>query len=81
MNKYLGILETDPIKQEEMKEKKSKRGISGEQAPGNYEYSRKHTKWINIGNVILEKYSERFLKWTRELKQKDQGTRKEMAMH
>ena len=81
--KYLGILETDTIKQAETKEKIQN------------EYLRRTRKLLetklNSRNLIigistwavpLVRYSGPFLKWTREeLKQMDQRTRKLMTMH
>ena len=77
--KYLGILEPDTIKQVEIKEKIQK------------EYLRRTRKLLNGWNlikgintlaVLIVRYSEPFLRWTRdELKQIDQRTRKLMTMH
>ena len=44
-------------------------------------YSRNLIKEINIWAVSLVRYSGPFLKWTKELKQMDQRTRKLMTMH
>ena len=80
--KYLGILETDTIRQTEMKETIRKRYLRR---------TRKHLetklccrnlfKGINIWVVPLVIYSGLFLKWTREeLRQLDKRTRKFMSM-
>ena len=61
-DEYLGILEADTIKQEEMKTKFQK-NISGEVE----NYPRQNLiKGINTGGVPLVRYSGPFLKWTRE---------------
>ena len=74
--KYLGILEADTIKQEEMKEKIQKEYLRRKLS------SRNLIKGINTWAVPLIWYSGPFLKWTRdELKQMDQRTRKLMTMH
>ena len=80
--KYLGILEADTIKQVEMKEK-----IKKEQRRRTRKLletklcSRNLIKGINTRAVLFIRYSGQFLKWTRELKQMDQRTRKQMTMH
>ena len=79
--KYLGILETDTIKQAEMKIQKEyiRRTRKLLETKLN---SRNLIKGINTWVVPLIRYSGPFLKWTRdELKQMDQRTRKLMAMH
>ena len=78
--KYLGILETDTIKQEEVKEKNKKEYLRRSRKLLETKlYSRNLIKGINTKAV---RYSGPFLKWTREeLKQMDQRTRKLMTMH
>ena len=75
---YLGILEADTIKQAEMKEKIKK------------EYLKRKRKLLEtklysrnlIKDVLLERYSRPFLKWTKkELQQMDQRRRKFITMH
>ena len=44
-------------------------------------HTRNLIKGINTWDVPLIKYSEPFYKWTRELQQRDQRTRKLMTMH
>ena len=80
--KYLGILEDDTIKQVEMKEKilkecprKTRKLLETKL------YGRSLIKMINTRAAPLVRYSEPFLKWTRELKQMSQRTRKLMTMH
>ena len=81
--KYLGILEADSIKQQEMKEKLKK--VYLRRARKLLEtklYSRNIVKGINTWVVALVRYSGPFLKWIREeLKQMDQRTRKLMSLH
>ena len=73
-------MEADTIKQEEMKEKITKKYFrrTGKLLE-TILYSRNLIKGINIWVVPLVRYSEPFLKWTREEhKQMDQRTRKLM---
>ena len=81
--KYLGILEVDTIKQEEMKEKIQKEYLRRTRKLLETKLnSRNLIKGINTWAVHLVRYSGPFLKWTRdELKQMDQRTRKLMTMH
>ena len=80
--KYLGILEADTIKQVKMKEKIKKEYLRRiRELLETKLSSRKHIKKINNWVVPLVRYSELFLKWTRELKQMDQRTKKLMTMH
>ena len=81
--KYLGILEADPIKQVEMKDKIRKeyfrrtRKLLETKLP-----SRNLIKGINTWAVSPVRYSGLFLNWTwDELKQMDERTRKLMTMH
>ena len=77
--KYLGILETDSIKQQELKEKIKRR--SRKQLVTKLHY-RNLIKGINTWTVPLVRYSGPFLKWTREeLQQIDLRTRKLMTIH
>ena len=62
--KYLGILETDTIKQAETKEKILKN--TPEERLETKLYSRNIIKSINTWAVLLVRYSWPFLKWTRE---------------
>ena len=70
--KYLGIFEVDTIKQVDIKEKKK-------------EYLRRTRKLLETKlssrNFIKVRYWGPLLRWTRELKQMDQRTRKLMTMH
>ena len=79
---YLGILEDDTIKQEEMKEKIKKEYLRRNRKLFETKLScRKLIKGIDTWAVPLVRYSGYFLKWTREeLKQMNQ-TRKLMVMH
>ena len=81
--KYLGILEADTIKQEEIKEKINKEYFR--RARKLFEsklYSRNLIKGINTWAVSLVRYSGPFLKWTREeLKQMDQRIIKLITMY
>ena len=81
--KYLGILEADTIKQEEMKEKIQKEYIRRTRKLLETKLnSRNLIKGINALAVPLVRYCGLFLKWTREeIKQIDQKTRKLMTMH
>ena len=65
--KYLGILETDTIKQQEMKEKIKKEYLRRTRKLLETKlYSRNHIKWINTWAVPLVRFSGGFLKWTRQ---------------
>ena len=76
--KYLGILEADSIKQMQMKDTIRKEYLRRTRKLS----SRNLIKGINTWAVSLVRYSEPFLKWTREeLKHMDQRTRKLMTMH
>ena len=81
--KYLGILEADTIKQVQMKDKILKEYLRRTRKLLETKLSRRNLiKGINTWAVPLVRYSEPFLKWTREeLKQMDQRTRKLMTMH
>ena len=79
--KYLGILEADIVKQQEMKEKNKRSILEEPENNSRQNYSRNFAKEINTSAVSFVRYSEPFLKWTRELKQMDQRTRKLMTMH
>ena len=81
--KFLGILETDTIKQEVMKEKIKKEYFGRTRKLfQKKQNSRNLIKGINTWAVDLERYSGPFFKWTREeLKQMDQRTRKLMTMY
>ena len=81
--KYLGILEADTIKHVEMKDKIRKEYLRRTQKLLETKLSSRNLiKGINTWAVPLVRYSEPFLKWTRdELKQMDQRTRKLMTMH
>ena len=72
--KYLGILEANTIKQEEMEEKIKKEYFRRTRKRLETKlYSRNLIKGINTWAVSLVRYSGPFLKWTREeLKQMDQ---------
>ena len=80
---YLGILETNSIKQVEMTEKKILKYFRRNRKPLETKlYSRDLNEEINTWAVSFVRYSGQFLKWTREeLKQMDQRTRKLMTMH
>ena len=82
-NKYLGILEADTIKQEEMKEKIQKEYFRRTRKLLETKlYRRNFIKGMNTWAVPRVRYSGLFLKWTgEELKQIDQRTRKLMTMH
>ena len=80
--KCLGILEADTIDQVEMKEKIQKEYLRRTTKLLETKlFSRNIIKWINTWAVPLVRYSRPFLKWTRELKQMNQRTRKLMTMH
>ena len=81
--KYLDILEADTIKQGDMKEKIKKEYLGRTRKLHETKLSSRNLiKGINTWAVLLVRYSEPFLKWTREeLKQMDQRTRKLMTMH
>ena len=65
--KYKGILKADTIKQEEMKEKIKKEYFRRTKKLLETKlYSRNLIKGINTWIVLLERYSEPFLKWTIE---------------
>ena len=79
--RYLGILETDSIKQEEMKHKIQKEYLRRTRKLLETKFtSRNLTKGINTWAVPLVRYSGPLLKWTRD-EQMDQRTRKLMTMH
>ena len=80
--KYLGILEAETIKQQEMKEKSKKEYIRRNKKLLKIKlYSRSLVRGINVWAVTLVRYSGSFLKWTRkELKQMDQRIGKLMTM-
>ena len=81
--KCIGILESDTIKQVQMKDKIRKEyGRRTRKLLKTKLSSRNLIKGINTWAVPLVRYSGPFLKWTRdELKQMDQRTRKLMIMH
>ena len=81
--KYLGILETDTIKQVEMKDKIQKEYLRRTRKLLETKLSNRNLiKRINTWAVPLVRYSGSFFKRTRdELKQMDQRTRKLMTMH
>ena len=80
--KYLGILETDTIKQVEMKNKIQKDLRRTRKLLEIKLSSRNLIKGINTWAVLLIRYSGPFLKWTRdELRQMEQRTRKLMTIH
>ena len=81
--KYLGILETDTIKQVEMKDKIQKEYLRRTRKLLETKLScRNLIKGINTWAALLVRNSGPFVKWTRnELKQMDQRTRKQMTMH
>ena len=80
---YLGILESDTIKKVERKDKIQKEylGRTRKQLETKLS-SRNLIKGINTWAVTVVRYSETFLKWTKdEFKQMDQKTRKLMTIH
>ena len=81
--KYLGILEAGTIKQVLMKDKIRKIYLRRTRKLLETKLFRRNLiKKINTWAVPLLRYSEPFLKWTRdELKQMDLRTRKLMTMH
>ena len=81
--KYLGILETDTIKQVGMKDKIQKEYLRRTRKLLETKLSsRNPIRGINTWALALVRYSGPFLKWTRdELRQIDQRTRKLMTMH
>ena len=81
--KYLGIFEADIIKQVEMNNKIQKEYPRRTRKLFEKKLnSRNLIKGINTWPVPLVRYSEPFLKWTREeLRQMDQRARKLMTMH
>ena len=81
--KYLGILEADTIKQEEMKDKIQKEYLRITRKLLETKLSSRNLiKGITTWAVPLVSYSGPFRKWTRDkLKQMDQRTRKLMTMH
>ena len=80
--KYLSILEADTIKQVEMKENTKKEHLRRIRKLLEIKLCRRNLiKGINTWAVSFDRYSEPFLKWTRELKQMDPRTRKLMTMH
>ena len=81
--KYLGILETDTIKQDEMKEKIKKEYFRRSRKLLETKlYSRNLIKGIKTWAVLLVRYSGPFLKWIREEpKQMNQRIRKLITMH
>ena len=83
MYKYLAILETDTIKQVEMKDKIKKEYLRATiNLLETKLESRNLIKEINTWAVSLIKYSGPFLKWTKEgIKQMDQRTRKLTTMN
>ena len=82
-NKFLGILEADTIKQVQMKDTIRKEYLRRTRNLLETKLSSRNLiEGINTWAVPLVRYSEPFLKWTRdELKQMDQRTRKLMTMH
>ncbi len=81
--KYLGILDSDRIKEVEIKDKIQKEYLRRTRKLFEKKLSSRNLiKGINTWAVPLVRYSRPFLKWTRdELKQMDQRTRKLMTMH
>ena len=81
--KYLGILEADTIKQVERKNKIQKEYLRRTRKQLETKLpSRNLIKRINTWAVLIVRYSEPFLKWTRKkLWQIDQRTRKLMTVH
>ena len=79
IHKYLRILEAGTIKQAEMNEKFQKENLR--RAKPNW-IAQISSKWLTLVLFPLVRYSESFLKWTREeLQQMDQRIRKHMTMH
>ena len=80
--KYLGTLKADTIKRGEMKDKIQKESLKRIRKLLETKLSSRNLfKRINTWAAPLVKYSELFLKWTRdELKQMDQRIRKLMTM-
>ena len=82
LRKYLGNLLAEPIKQAEMKEKIKHEYISRMRKLLETKlYCRNLIKGINTWAVPLVRYSEPFVKWTREELQQINQTRKLMTMH
>ena len=81
--KYLGILEADTTKQEQMKDTIRKEYLRRTRKQLETKLSSRNLiKGIDTWAVPRVRYSGPFLKWTREeLKQMDQRTRKLMTMH
>ena len=81
--KYLGILETDTIKQVQVKDTIRKEYLRRTRKLLETKLSSRNLiKEINIWTVPLVRYSGPFLKWTNEeLKQMNQRIRKLMTMH
>ena len=81
--KYLGILEANPIKQVEMKEKNKKEYLRRTRKLLETQlYCRKLIRGIKTWVVPLVRYSGPFLNWTREeFLQMNQRTRKLRTMH
>ena len=81
--KHLGILETDTIKQKQMKDTTRKGYLRRTRKLLETKLSSRNLiKGINTWAVLRVRYSGPFLKWTRdELKQMDQRTRKVMTIH
>ena len=80
-NIFLEILEAE-TKQTEMKEKIKDYHRRARKLLETKLYCRNVVKGINTWTVLLVRYPGPFLKWTREeLKQRNQRTRKLMAMH
>ena len=79
----MGILEADPIKKVEIKEKLKKRYLRRTRKPSETKlYSRNLVKGINNWAILLVRYSGPFLKRTKEeLQQINQRTRKPMTKH
>ena len=76
--KYLGILEADTIKQVQMKDKIQKEYVTSTRKLLETKlFSRNLIKGINTWAVPLVRYSDPFLKWSRdEFKQMDQENKK-----
>ena len=76
-------MEADTVKQVQMKDKIQKEYLrSTRKLLETKLFSRNLIKGINTGAISLVRYSEPFLKWTRdELTQMDKRTRKLMTMH
>ena len=81
--KYLGILQSDTIKQVQMKDLIRIEYLRRRRKLLETKFSSRNLiKGINTWAVPLVRYSGPFLKWTQqELKQMDQRTRKLMTMH